>query len=304
MTNSEKIIYHLLKIILRLFGLVPRRWAFGLSHVLGKIGLQLDKNRREITINNLTKAFDKEKSSQEIENIAGKVFKNLGLFGFELAWSYSQRPKDLRKHFSVKGLHHFNNAYKKQKGVLLFTAHIGNWELLSYASEMLNFPFNCVFRPNDNVPIDTLANELRVRFGLKLVPAKRAMRKILNILKQGECITLLMDQSVDWYDGVFVDFFGRRACTNKGLALLALKTQAPVVPIFLIRDGKNFRVEFQEELSLIKTGDKTKDIEANTQQYNNVIEKVVRKNPDQWLWAHNRWKTMPYHPWPRKENKS
>ncbi len=301
MTNSEKIVYHFLKISLRILGLIPRRWAIGISHVLGYLGFHLDKNHRKITIDNLTKAFKQEKSPQEIEKIAGKVFKNLGLLYFELAWSYNQSPKDMRKHFSIKDLHYLNNAYKKQKGVLLLTAHMGNWEMLAYVSEMINFPLNSVFRPNDNVPIDTFTKELRVRFGLKLIPAKRAMRKILTILNQGECITLLMDQSVDWYDGVFVDFFGRRACTSKGLALLALKTQAPVVPVFLIRDGENFRVEFKEEISLIKTGDKTKDIEANTQKYNDVIEACIREFPEQWLWVHNRWKIRPYHPWPRKK---
>jgi len=127
------------------------------------------------------------------------------------------------------------------------------------------------------------------------------MRKILQNLKQGGLIGILMDQNVDWYEGVFVDFFGRRACTNKGLALLALKTRAPVIPIFLVREKTGFRVEIGEEIPLVKTGDKIKDIEANTQQYNNAIEAFVRRYPDQWFWVHQRWKTRPYWPWPRRE---
>jgi KDO2-lipid IV(A) lauroyltransferase len=126
------------------------------------------------------------------------------------------------------------------------------------------------------------------------------MRKVLGILKQGEVIVMLMDQNVDWYEGVFVDFFGRRACTNKGLALLARKTEAPVVPVFLIRKESGFIVEIGQEVPLIKTGDKTKDIEANTQQYNKIIEDIIRRYPDQWFWVHQRWKTRPYQPWPKK----
>jgi KDO2-lipid IV(A) lauroyltransferase len=113
-------------------------------------------------------------------------------------------------------------------------------------------------------------------------------------------VALLMDQNVDWYEGVFVDFMGHRACTNKGLALLALKTGAPVVPCFMIREKKGFRAEFGPEISTLKTGDRQKDIEVNTREYNKIIENVIHRYPDQWFWIHQRWKTKPYQPWPRK----
>ena len=105
---------------------------------------------------------------------------------------------------------------------------------------------------------------------------------------------MLLDQNVDWYDGVFVDFFGRPACSNKGLALLALHTGAPVVPVFLVRDRLCFKAEFGPEMRLIQTGDETKDIEANTRHYTKAIESVIRRHPDQWFWVHQRWKTRPY----------
>jgi KDO2-lipid IV(A) lauroyltransferase len=105
---------------------------------------------------------------------------------------------------------------------------------------------------------------------------------------------------LDWYEGVFVDFFGDRACTNKGLALLALKTEAPVIPVFLVREGLGFKAKFCREVPLIKTGNKTKDVEANTQQYNRIIEDFIRQYPDQWFWVHQRWKTKSFAPWPRK----
>ena len=113
-------------------------------------------------------------------------------------------------------------------------------------------------------------------------------------------VALLMDQNVDWYEGVFVDFMGHRACTNKGLAFLALKTEAPVIPVFLIREKKGFKAEFGPEIPTLKTGDKQKDIEANTREYNRVIENVIHRYPDQWFWIHQRWKTKPYQPWPGK----
>jgi KDO2-lipid IV(A) lauroyltransferase len=109
-----------------------------------------------------------------------------------------------------------------------------------------------------------------------------------------------MDQNVDWYEGVFVDFFGYRACTNKGMALLARRTEAPVIPVFLVREKSGFMAEFGSEIPLIKTEDIRKDLESNTQQYNRIIEDFVRRYPDQWFWVHQRWKTKPYCLWPRK----
>ena len=126
------------------------------------------------------------------------------------------------------------------------------------------------------------------------------MREVMKCLKRGELVALLMDQNVGWRKGVFVEFFGHRACTSKGLALLALKTRAPVVPMFLVRVQSSYSVHIGEALPLITTGDRTRDLESNTQQYNAVIESFVRRYPDQWLWVHRRWKTRPYKPWPRK----
>ena len=112
-----------------------------------------------------------------------------------------------------------------------------------------------------------------------------------------------MDQNVDWYEGVYADFMGHLACTNKGLALLALKTRAPVVPAFIVRERGGFTAKFLPEISLKITGDTTRDVEENTQRYNNVIESFLRQYPDQWFWLHQRWKTKPYLPWPREPDK-
>jgi Kdo2-lipid IVA lauroyltransferase/acyltransferase len=114
-------------------------------------------------------------------------------------------------------------------------------------------------------------------------------------------VALLVDQNVDWYDGVFVPFFGDIACTNKALAVLALRTGAPVIPIYNFRrpDG-GYQVVFQPEVELIRTGGTTSDIEENTALFNRIIERYVRRHPEQWFWMHQRWKTRPWQPWPRR----
>jgi len=297
---SQKISYNAILLLFKLLGLVPLKHAYRLSSLLGLVAFRADKKHRNITIDNLTRALGTEKNPQEIRIIAKRVFKNLFSIIFEIAWSLRLDPKDYQKYFNGRGISNFKTAYEKRKGILILTAHMGNWELLPITTAIIPLPLNILFRPLDFLPLDQFFIRLRSRFGAKMLSTAHSMRKVLGILQKGEVIAMLMDQNVDWYEGVFVNFFGRRACTNKGLALLARKTEAPVVPVFLIRKESGFIVEIGEEVPLIKTGDKTKDIEANTQQYNKIIEDIIRRYPDQWFWVHQRWKTRPYQPWPKK----
>jgi KDO2-lipid IV(A) lauroyltransferase len=117
---------------------------------------------------------------------------------------------------------------------------------------------------------------------------------MLEHLKRNRPIAILLDQNVDWYEGVFVKFFGEWACTNKGLAILARKTGAPVVPVFLVRKAEGgYRLVFEPEVALPRSGDKIKDIEESTAIFTRIIERYVRQHPDHWLWFHKRWKTRP-----------
>ncbi|MEA3414638.1 MAG: lysophospholipid acyltransferase family protein, partial [Thermodesulfobacteriota bacterium] len=222
---------------------------------------------------------------------------------FEIGWSLRLESKDFQKYFNILGLSNYRNAYEKGRGVLLLTAHIGNWELLSIIMAMAGYPVNVLYRPLDFFPLDQFFVMARGRFGAELIPAARSMKKILRSLKYGKAVGMLMDQNVDWYEGVFVDFFGHRACTNKGMALLARRTEASVIPVFLVREKSGFRAEFGSEVPLIKTEDIRKDLESNTQQYNRIIEDFIRQYPDQWFWVHQRWKTKPYCQWPRNKEK-
>ena len=182
---------------------------------------------------------------------------------------------------------------KKQKGVFLLTAHMGNWEFLPITAAMIGLQAGTIYRPLDFLPLEQFVKYIRTRFGAKVIPKRHSTRTILKSLKHEESVGILLDQSTHRDKGVFVDFFGRRTCTNKGLALLALKTGAPVIPVFQVREKSGFRANFLPEVPLIKTGDITKDVEANTLQYNRVIETFIRRYPDQWFWVHRRWKVEP-----------
>ncbi len=300
MRYSEKIAVGIFETLLKFLGLFSKKWAVRIADFLGGMLFCVDKKHRGIAMDNLTYAFGHEKPPEEIEKIARQVFINLVKIIFEIGWSLNSDERHLSKHFKIDGYHHIKNAYEKGKGVLVLAAHFGNWELLSVVGGMIKFPLSIVVRPLDFKPLDHFISNLRTRFGAKIIPKQRSIRTIIRSLDRGELVLLLMDQNVDWYEGVFIDFMGHRACTSKGLALLALKTGAPVIPVFMVREKSGFRAEFGPEIFTVKTGDKQKDIEINTQEYNRVIESFIRRYPDQWFWVHQRWKTKPYQAWPGK----
>lgn len=284
----------LFKIISGLFltlGLIPRAAARRTALILGRVWYIADKRHREVALDNLTHVFGAEKSEAEIRELARRVFYHLVLVLFEIGWSLRLRKKDFPRSFCVDGLHHLQKAHGRGKGVLILTGHVGNWELLTMAAARLGYPMSAIYRPLDFKPLDRFFIRLRTRYGAVLYPKKNAMRPVLRALKNGALIGILLDQDAHVQDGVFVDFFDRKACTSKGLALIAQATGAPVVPLFLLREEDGYRVQFGPELTTVRTEDKIKDIEVNTREYNRAIEDVIRRYPDQWFWVHRRWKT-------------
>jgi Kdo2-lipid IVA lauroyltransferase/acyltransferase len=300
---TEKRISNLIETLAGLLGAIPRPVSGRICNRLGSLLFRLDRKHRRIALSNLRRAFDGEKSDAEIRAIAERVFQQLARILFEIGWSLRCDLAELVGHISINGKDRFEAALARGEGVLLLTAHAGNWELMPILAVMGGVPVSVLYRPLDFKPLDRFIRKLRSRFGASLIPTHRSARRVLGALHRGEAVALLMDQNVDWYEGVFVDFFGHRACTNKGLALIALKTGAPVLPVFMTRNRDGFTAEIGHELPLLRTGDKTKDLEANTQQYNDVIESFARRFPDQWFWVHQRWKTRPYHPWPTAHRK-
>jgi KDO2-lipid IV(A) lauroyltransferase len=285
---------------MRVIGYIPRKAGIRIGSAVGRLLFALDKKHRNIAINNVSRAFGWQPQSDEVLRIVRQVFNNLGTMIFEIAWAARLSPEVLMRHFRISGREHYHRAMEKGKGVLLLTAHMGNWELFTVIAHMAGIPAHVVYRPLDSRPLDDAVKQIRCRFGAQMIPSKRALFKIVRALRKNECVAMLMDQNVDWYNGVYVDFFGRRACTNKGMAVIALRTGAPVVPVFMIREGRGFRAEVCPEIPLTRTGDNQKDVELNTERYNKAIEAIVRQYPDQWFWVHQRWKTRPYCIWPRE----
>lgn len=291
----EKIAYALIVLLTRCIGSLPSRWGLGIGAGLGHLSYRVLQRRREVTLENLRGAYP-DKSEEEIRAIALAVSRNMGKLFYEICWFTCMGDDELLGRVKISGMEHIRAAYEKDRGVLVLTAHFGNWELMPVVGAHLKYPCSYVYRPLDAAALENFLARTRTRYGGTKIPKKRSFRKILKFLEQKGLVFLLMDQNVRRSEAVFAPFFSLPAATNKGLALLALKTGAPVVPIFLIREGAGFKGLILPEVPLINTGNKEKDIEANTLAYNRVIESVVRRYPEQWFWVHRRWKTRPLPP--------
>ena len=282
-------------LLLSVFNWIPLKVRIWLMEGLGQLLFTIDGRHRRIAQRNLALAFG-EKTDGERTRIARSAFRNIGRVMAEFSFTPRLNEGNVAQYVFFEGGENFHRAREKGKGVLFLTAHFGNWEWMAAAFPIwFRCPAHVIVRPLDSRLLDGIVERLRTCTGNRTVPKEKSMGRILRLLRQGELVGVLLDQNVSWQEGVFVNFFGEPACTNAGLALLALKTGASVLPVFNIRqaDGR-YRAVIGPEVPVIKTGDKDADVEKNTELFTSVIERYVREYPDHWFWLHQRWKTRPW----------
>jgi Kdo2-lipid IVA lauroyltransferase/acyltransferase len=279
---------------IKILGAMPRplsrAFAIGISQVVYLLHFRL----RQVGMRNLAMVFP-EKSEAERARILRGVFASLGRQLAELCQFPKYTPENIDEVVTYDGLENYERAYARRKGVLFLTAHFGGWELSAFAHSLHGHWLHIVMRPMDNQYLDRLLQNYRTMHGNKTVAKDDFVRGLLAAMKAGETVGILMDTNMTPPQGIFVDFFGIPACTASGLARIALRTDAAVVPGFTIWDPalRKYRLRFDPALELIRSGDLEADIAANTQLFTRVIEDYVRNYPDQWLWVHRRWKTRP-----------
>jgi len=238
--------------------------------------------------------YGKEKDEQEIYQMARAVFLNLGrnmADAFRLPCYNSQNIDQI---VHAKGLDKLDRAFPKGKGVLALTCHVGNWELMAAYVAMKGYAANVVGAPIYDPRLDDLVINNRLQSGMKYIARGSATREIIRALRRNEIVGLLIDQDTKHVDGVFVDFLGEKAYTPVGPVILAMKTQAAVVPVAIHIQPDNIHlIEFDEQLELVFTEDESYNQIHNTQICSNAIEKFIRKYPTQWVWMHQRWRTKP-----------
>lgn len=277
--------------LLYLIGSLPESLLVRLSNGIGDLWFAIDKRHRKVALDNLSLAYGKDKNPEEIWGMARDNFRQLSRLLFEVGWSlHLKNARDIGRYIRLDGMEHVIRAFRQGKGVLFLTGHLGSWELLTLVPALIPYTVHDIYRPLDFQPLEKVIVSFRTRFGMKLIAKQGAIRPIFRALSRGEGVGIPLDQSVSKRNGVFVDFFGRLTSTSKGLGLIALKTGAPVLPVFLVREGWRYKVIFGPRITCMLTGDTETDLKRLTQTFNRVLEKAVRKYPSQWFWVHERWK--------------
>jgi KDO2-lipid IV(A) lauroyltransferase len=290
----EKLEFWLVLAVARTLEWLPRGLARLVAGALAWSVYQLHGRLRRVGRRNLELALP-DVSSEERDRILHRLFRSLGWQLVEFCRMARYTPENTRNWIRTEGLEHYLAAEARGKGVLIVTGHMGAWELSSFYHSLMGHPMGMVIRRLDNRPLDEFVNGIRCLHGNRVLHKDDFARGLLTAMRKGETVGILMDTNMTPPQGVFVEFFGYEACTASGLARVALKTGAAVLPGFMLWEEaeRRYVLHFGPQLAFERTSDGEADIVAATQQCTRVIESWIRRYPDQWLWIHRRWKTRP-----------
>jgi Kdo2-lipid IVA lauroyltransferase/acyltransferase len=290
----ERLQYGVAWTFVKVLGALPRVVARAAAAGATRLLLVFLPKLRKTAEFNLRLAFP-ELTERERRVVIRRMARSLGWMAAEFARLPNYTKENIENVIVLDGHENFLEGQNRGKGVLYLTGHIGAWELSSYAHALYGFPLHYMARPLDNEPLDELVNQYRGLSGNKPIYKNEAARMMLRVLKDAGTVGILADQNTMPGEGVFVDFFGVPACTTSGIARVALHTDAAVVPGYAFWDEnlRKYRLRFEPPVELVRTGDTERDILENTQRFAKVIEGVIRKYPEQWVWIHARWKNRP-----------
>jgi KDO2-lipid IV(A) lauroyltransferase len=280
----------LFQAVAALLNLLPLRIVQRVGASLGSAAYSFWGHRRRVALDNLTKAFP-EKSSKELESIAKGAFRNVGISLVELLWLSRMTPDRIRSLVRFDKPDLIKDRYAEGKGLLLLTAHFGNWELLAQSViTNLGFPVHIIVKTQSNPLVDKRINQRRTRFGNAVVPMETSLREVLKALRAGEVVGIVADQAAP-RENVPIEFFGRKVPTHQGPAALSLKVGSPLVAIFPVRQADGtYRVYVEEIPTRDLVGYTEENVIEMTKRHTKLTEEFIRKYPDHWLWMHKRWK--------------
>lgn len=282
----EWAVLHILFALMRCVGL--RRGSNLMGWLARRVGPRLGKKNR-IARTNLRLAFP-DWTEQQINDTVAGVWENMGRYLAEFPLIAPMPAEEFRQIAEIRGEEHMKAAAASGKGMLLFSAHMANWELGAKASWACDTPFAVVYRPLNNPWVDTLTNNHRNQYQLRGLPKNtQGSRDLLKTLRDGEPVAILIDQKMN--TGIPVPFFGREAMTSPAIAELAIKYGVPIIPTRVERLGRNarFRITFEPPVEWESTGDKKADAKAIMCKLHDIMEGWIRERPDQWFWVHKRW---------------
>jgi len=275
------------------FCALPIEVGLFIGRGLGRCLFFLNKKRRIIAYANLKAAFSREKSPAEIKKIAKGAYLHLGQIFIEILRFPAMNKEYIRKYINIRGFEIMSRARANNKGIVVITAHFGSWELSNLIGGLLDMPISVLVREQKHSRLNDLLNSYRGLGGCKVITKGASTRQLIRVLKDNEIVGILADQDAGKI-GTFVDFFGRPASTHSGAFVFAQKTDAQALPVFMVREnGPYHRVDALEPINLGSGKDAKKDITNAVQEFTSALESYIREHPEQWLWAHKRWKSTP-----------
>lgn len=281
-----------------LFRAFPYAVTKAISRGILVIGYSLLRGLRKVAMETLTIAFGKEKSRQELEQICKACFFNAGRGAIEIG-VYNTRPKLLMQKFRFEGnsRRHLDAALKEGKGVLAVSAHFGNFPLMLLYLAQSGYPTNAIIRPSRDESIEVSFQEARSRLGLKTIhsyPRETCVSQSLKALRDKELLVVLLDQNTGSKSGIYVDFFGQKSGTATGPIVFAMRTGAPFLPVFTVREEDDcHKIIIEPHFYLEKKETDEATVQHNVQKITNIIERYIRTYPQEWGWMHRRWKSKP-----------
>lgn len=293
--RSAYMVYHAVRTFADAMSVIPLPAAILFGRAVGRIVRAVDARHRRVARENLDRSYGDSLSAAQKEEIIRSVYRHLGIMLIELI----RAPRIIRRgrwreRLQVVGEENARAAAALGKGVIFVSGHLGNWEFMGVGMTLLGFPLHTIYRPLDNALLDGYLRRERTRFGQKIFPRDSSVLSLMRILRRGGFLGVLVDQNQK-EGGVFVDFFGRKASTVRGVAALHRRTGAPIVTGYIRREPGSFRHRLLVDRPIWceRTDDAEEDVRRVTQEFTSRLEGYVRDVPGQWLWLHRRWRTRP-----------
>lgn len=272
--------------------LMPMRMVLGVGTLLGRAFYLFDRGHRRLAIENLRAAFP-VRSEPDCRTICREMFSHFGRLLIVLLKFSTMRPDQMLARVEFEGEERVIHAHAQKRGVLLYTGHFGFWEINALVHALTIKPMAVLARPLDNPLLHDLLETVRTSTGNSVFYRRGAIRRVLRALDANQAVAFLIDQHMQPADAVYVDFFNRPAATTSALAALALRTGAPVVPVFALPlPGGRFRMVYEHAVEP-PDADNEHAITEFTQRCTDVLEMYVRRYPELWLWMHRRWRDVP-----------
>ena len=289
--------YNIEYLLTRLVGffakIIPQRLAYAIGDLVGDLFFYVIRTRKKVALNNLTQCFGSEKSKQEIKKILLRHYRHLGRVLMEFARIPLLKRETILEQIPIKNIEYLREFLSQDKGMFVMSGHFGNWEYMAAAIANVGPQLYCIFKEQKNLAVDNVIKQFRINVGM--IPFKvrgEAAKGILKVLREKGVVLIVNDQDAG-RKGEMIDFLGKPASTSRGPALIAIKHRVPVIMAFGVRERDGFiKIHLEKFPDIEQFSNDEHGVRQFLIEYNKIVEKYIRKYPEQWFWMHRRWKTQ------------